>query len=303
MAALSAALMAVATFAAGASAQMPPPGSAQARSYNQPIQNGWASGGLVQNEDNMYSGPYSMVTVSGSSITFPVIGDIGRQGGTQSINNGNPGCPVAAGANAQPGVYYHGYPAVNFTTNDVFGTTKMGDYTLGSYQGGLVASMLNSACAAAGAAGATCTAVLNTGDNFYECGADDMFNPGLPTRLQTDFLNFYQTPQLPYILNVPWYSVIGNHDVPTPGGVDLQIAYSDMTTLWNFPARYYSVDFVATGVSVRYIALNTNPCVGSYLGPTNLRYGLSEELALTARALRATPQPTHACPCIFVAPS
>lgn len=47
---------------AGASAQSPPPGMGMVRpaSGMQPI------GGFFQNEDNLYSGPYQMVKVSGS---------------------------------------------------------------------------------------------------------------------------------------------------------------------------------------------------------------------------------------------
>jgi hypothetical protein len=120
-----------------------------------------------------------------------VIGDIGRVGGVQSINNGNPGCPILTGANAMPGVQYHGYNASVYGTGDNFGSLSTDDDVLGGFQSYLVASIMNTACAA----GSACQAVFNTGDNLYQCGADDMYNPpGSPSRLQTDFMNIYQQP-------------------------------------------------------------------------------------------------------------
>lgn len=125
----------------------------------------------------------------------------------------------------------------------------------------------------------------------YQCGVDDAFNPvGFPSRLQTDWANIYQSPATPNIAGLPWMSVLGNHDIPTPGGVDAQIGYGAKSANWILPARYYSVDLVATGVSMRVIALNTNPCVGKYLKTNQFRYGLSEEISLTGTSLYITSQ-------------
>lgn len=104
----------------------------------------------------------------------------------------------------------------------------------------------------------------------------------MPTRLVTDWANIYQTPSTPSIQALPWLSVLGNHDIPTPGGVDAQIAYGAANANWVLPSRYYSVDLLSTkGVSVRVIALNTVPCVGKYLKKSQFRYGLSREVELT----------------------
>lgn len=74
------------------------------------------------------------------------------------------------------------------------------------------------------------------------------------TRLYTDWYSLYQTAATPAIQNLPWYSTVGNHDLPTPGGVDTEIAYDRLGNNanqpyypygqnWNMPARYYSLDY------------------------------------------------------------
>ena len=157
-----------------------------------------------------------------------------------------------------------------------------------------------------------------------------MFNPGgyplgtganaMSTRLYTDWYALYQTSATPAIQSLPWYSTIGNHDVPTPGGVDLEIAY-DRSPLyapyganWNLPARYYSLDyynpsnvrapqptqsshaplltraafpFAQTAVSVRVINLNTNPCVADYTNKAGVCCSCARAAASSSRRRRS----------------
>ena len=257
------------------------------------------AGGLASQE-SFYSGyTVPLQTVSTPTIVIPVIGDIGRTGGLQSVNQANPGCPTFTGPGA-PGNYF-GYPASALDAGANFGGSgNTDDDIAGSFQAQQTASILNGVCA--GVASTTpCTFVLNTGDNFYQCGADDYFNPaGFPlangstamnTRLYTDWYSFYQTPTTPAIQNLPWYSTIGNHDLPTPGGVDLEIAYDRQGNFagqpyypigqnWNLPARYYSVDYVssASAASVRVINLDTNACNADYVNKVGkAMYALSAE--------------------------
>ena len=243
-------------------------------------------------------------------IVIPVIGDIGRTGSLQSVNNGNPGCPTSTGTGA-PGNYF-GWQANQISGHANFGGAQnTDDDIIGPWQQGNTASYLNTVCANLSAAGTPCNFVLNTGDNFYQCGADDYYTPGgFPltpgstaqnTRLYSDWFSMYQTSATPAISSLPWYSVLGNHDMTSPGSVDLQIAYSQQGKAsgqpyypyglnWNMPSRYYSVDYYTTGgSSVRVIALNTNPCNaqyvenfgGSWLGKKT-EYSLAPELLWTA---------------------
>lgn len=111
-----------------------------------------------------------------------------------------------------------------------------------------------------------------------------------------DRYSVYQTASTPSIKGLPWFSVLGNHDLPTPGGVDIQINYDILGKQaqgvypyganWNLPARYYAADFYtssgSSGPSVRLIALNTNPCNAQYnTAVKKFQYGLSEELTRT----------------------
>ena len=50
-----------------------------------------------------------------------------------------------------------------------------------------------------------CSFVLNTGDNFYECGVQ----PNDYSRFQSDWIQVYQTPYTPTIRNLPWFNVFG----------------------------------------------------------------------------------------------
>ena len=215
------------------------------------------------------------------------------------MNQANPGCPTFTGSGA-PGNYF-GYPASALDAGANFGGSgNTDDDIAGSFQAQQTAGILNGVCA--GLASTTpCSFVLNTGDNFYQCGVDDYFNPsGFPlasgstannTRLYTDWYSFYQTSATPAIQNLPWYSTIGNHDLPTPGGVDVEIAYDRQGNYagqpyypigqnWNLPARYYSVDYVssASAASVRVINLDTNPCNADYVNKVGkAMYALSNE--------------------------
>ena len=215
------------------------------------------------------------------------------------MNQANPGCPTFTGSGA-PGNYF-GYPARALDAGANFGgSSNTDDDIAGSFQAQQTAGILNGVCASL-ASTTPCSFVLNTGDNFYQCGVDDYFNPsGFPlasgstannTRLYTDWYSFYQTSATPAIQNLPWYSTIGNHDLPTPGGVDVEIAYDRQGNYagqpyypigqnWNLPARYYSVDYVssASAASVRVINLDTNPCNADYVNKVGkAMYALSNE--------------------------
>lgn len=55
-----------------------------------------------------------------------------------------------------------------------------------------------------------CSFVLNTGDNFYECGVQ----PNDYSRFQSDWIQVYQTPYTPTIRYLPWFNVFGAPALP-----------------------------------------------------------------------------------------
>jgi len=73
--------------------------------------------------------------------------------------------------------------------------------------------------------------VINLGDSFYPSGVDSVTDP-----LWTDhFESIYD----PSVLNMPFYSVLGNHDYR--GNILAQIEYrSPGNDRWQMPGRYYS---------------------------------------------------------------
>lgn len=84
---------------------------------------------LSKNEQ-LFSGPIIPVNLgSVSTINIPVIGDIGRSGGLQSINNGNPGCPTLTGSGA-PGNYFGFQASVMNSHNNFAGSQNTDDVSV-----------------------------------------------------------------------------------------------------------------------------------------------------------------------------
>lgn len=105
------------------------------------------------------------------------------------------------------------------------------------------------------AADAGISFVVNVGDNFYYCGIQSTTD----YQLKTDFEDVYTAPSL----NVPWYSILGNHEYGY--NVDAQIQYKDPQGRWIMDSRYYTRRVeVASGVHISFIFLDTNPCVKAY---------------------------------------
>ena len=94
-----------------------------------------------------------------------------------------------------------------------------------------------------------CNFVISTGDNFYSKGVKSVHD----AHWQKSFEQVYAAPSL----NIPWYSVLGNHDYR--GNIQAQIDYSRKSDRWYMPARYYSltkhVDSVTTAL---FVFLDTN---------------------------------------------
>jgi tartrate-resistant acid phosphatase type 5 len=113
----------------------------------------------------------------------------------------------------------------------------VGDVGEGNLAQRLVARAMNAKCASVGG----CDAVLMTGDNFYGSGVADTSD----SQWRTKFEEPYDLPSL----DVPFYVVLGNHDVRSSW--QAQLAYGNLevgdepgmrpSKRWNMPAAWYDV--------------------------------------------------------------
>ncbi|MGH8196046.1 MAG: metallophosphoesterase [Woeseiaceae bacterium] len=91
-----------------------------------------------------------------------------------------------------------------------------------------------------------CDFVIGLGDNFYPDGLDSRSDKKFRTNFEEPFRG----------LNVPFFMVLGNHDVEEAESSRSQIAYS--SDRWKLPGRWYSFQVGP----VRFVALDTNPLSG-----------------------------------------
>ena len=94
--------------------------------------------------------------------------------------------------------------------------------------------------------------VISTGDNFYPAGLRDTND----AQFRDSFDRVYSAPSL----QVPWLSVLGNHDYY--GNPNAEVQYTAKSNRWRMPARYYSVKKeVAEGVTAEFFFLDSSPFV------------------------------------------
>jgi len=96
--------------------------------------------------------------------------------------------------------------------------------------------------------------VINTGDNFYYCGIQNISDP----QITEDFVSLFGH------INLPWYNCLGNHDYGFKP--ESQLALSSVIKNWIMDDRYYSHKLVYGETIINLIALDTNPCVADYRG-------------------------------------
>lgn len=97
--------------------------------------------------------------------------------------------------------------------------------------------------------------VISVGDNFYESGVSGVEDK----QWKQSFENVYTAPSL----QVPWYAILGNHDYHAD--CDAQIAYSQLSSRWNMPARYYmQCQQIDKDVTADFFYLDTTPMVRIY---------------------------------------
>jgi tartrate-resistant acid phosphatase type 5 len=109
--------------------------------------------------------------------------------------------------------------------------------------------------------------IITTGDNIYNTGVINIDDP----KFKTSFEDIYTASSL----NIPWYITLGNHDYG--GSVQAQIDYSNVSTRWKLPSRYYSFEKkLDDGTTVLFIITDTNPFIQSYKTPDKGNDELSE---------------------------
>ncbi|HTR41439.1 MAG TPA: tartrate-resistant acid phosphatase type 5 family protein [Pseudomonadales bacterium] len=97
--------------------------------------------------------------------------------------------------------------------------------------------------------------VISVGDNFYEGGVTGVDDK----HWKQSFENVYTAPSL----QVPWYPILGNHDYHAD--CNAQIAYSQLSSRWNMPARYYmQCHQIDKDVTADFFYLDTTPMVRIY---------------------------------------
>lgn len=95
------------------------------------------------------------------------------------------------------------------------------------------------------------TMVLSMGDNFYPDGVISTTDP----QWNKSFEDIYSS----YFLNIPWYTVFGNHDYR--GSVQAQLDYSTISRRWRTTERYYSLErsIPQSTSKVLFVFIDTNP--------------------------------------------
>lgn len=89
-------------------------------------------------------------------------------------------------------------------------------------------------------------AILMLGDNAYQVGMESVDDPQWQTKVE-----------IPYgstcLKKVPIFAVLGNHDYRA--NPSSQIEYTSISSQWNMPNRFYSVDF---GYLLKVVAIDSN---------------------------------------------
>lgn len=96
--------------------------------------------------------------------------------------------------------------------------------------------------------------ILNSGDNFYYCGIQNLSDP----QINKDFTNIFSQ------INLPWYNTLGNHDYGFEPTVQLQL--NTIIKNWILDDRYYFRKLNVNNTIINIIALDTNPCINDYRG-------------------------------------
>jgi hypothetical protein len=118
--------------------------------------------------------------------------------------------------------------------------------------------------------------ILNTGDNFYckiyfssfkTLKFSQLFEIitgcGIQNTSDYQIKVDYETPYSASSLQLPWYSILGNHEYGY--NVDAQIDYATKNKNWIMDDRYYTRRLeISSNVYITFIFLDTSPCISAY---------------------------------------
>jgi tartrate-resistant acid phosphatase type 5 len=97
--------------------------------------------------------------------------------------------------------------------------------------------------------------VITCGDNYHGNGIASAESP----RWKAEYEEVYKASSL----MIPWYASLGNHEYR--GKPEAEIAYSQLSTRWKMPARYYThTEKIDDANQVLFVHLDTSPFVGAY---------------------------------------
>ncbi len=128
--------------------------------------------------------------------------------------------------------------------------------------------------------------VISVGDNFYEDGVISVDDP----QWQQSFERVYTADSL----QVPWYSILGNHDYH--GNCEAQLEYGKSHPRWVMPARYYKQTHrIDATTHADFFYLDTSPMIHSYQHEAKMRNVLTQDvpaqMAWLERSLAASKAP------------
>ena len=94
--------------------------------------------------------------------------------------------------------------------------------------------------------------VLSTGDNFYYCGIQSIYDP----QVSEDYGKLFADS------GVNWYNSLGNHDYGY--NVSAQLDLNKIYSNWIMPDRYYKQVLISDQTNIILFVLDTNPCIQDY---------------------------------------
>eukprot|EP00756_Hemistasia_phaeocysticola_P034572 Hpha_TRINITY_DN16528_c1_g3::TRINITY_DN16528_c1_g3_i1::g.137259::m.137259/K14379/ACP5; tartrate-resistant acid phosphatase type 5 len=131
--------------------------------------------------------------------------------------------------------------------------------------------------------------VINTGDNFYWCGIQNVSD----FQVQADWVKPFLSHES---LQVPWLSILGNHEYGY--NVDAQIELGKQYPHWVMDARYYSRRIALDDTHhMTFIALDTSPCISIYRSDNKTNWDPCSEQYPTCSIVSGSDQ--FEGPCLF----